>query len=585
MMGGYPRQGQTLDEVRNLLIGELEKIKKGEFDDWLVEAAVNNMELKRLKEMEKNWPRAMAMVDAFMWEMEWKKYVERWIRMKEIDKAKLQDFVRKHFSENYVAIYKRQGQDTTIKKVEKPHITPLPLDRSKESEFAKKFKEWKTEPIQPVFVDFQKAIHFDKFQSLDLLKVDNTTNALADMYFVYDLNKKNMPEAPLLAKYFPLLGTSKYSSNDIKKEFFKLGVSLDIYPSSEKLIFHLGGLEKNIDKALPLYYHLLTDIQPDSTAYQNMVQDILKERENRKQNKGVILFQAMANYAKYGKENPFTDIYSSEELQTLNPAQLAEKIQSLTGLEHRIYYYGQNDLQTIKTTLAEKYTIPEVISPVPQEKEYTELEMNEEKVLFTDYDMVQTEILLLSKGQKFNKDLLSYGSLFNEYFGSGLSSIVFQEIRETKALAYSAFCRFSFPKKTHQSHYVTAYVGTQADKLENAVDALLALMNKMPKAEKQFEAAKEAALKNIAADRKTKTELFWFWEKHRDWGLTSDYRKDVYRQIEKMTINDMENFFNQNIAGKKYTYCVIGNENMVDFNALQKLGKINKLSLEEVFGY
>ena len=108
--------------------------------------------------------------------------------------------------------------------------------------------------------------------------------------------------------------------------------------------------------------------------------------------------------------------------------------------------------------------------------------------------MVQANILMVSKDQKMDIGLLPEATLFSEYFGGGLSSIVFQEIREARALAYSAQASFTVPYRTDESHFVYGYVGTQADKLKIATDAMLDLMNDMPKAEKQFNLARESIM-------------------------------------------------------------------------------------------
>ena len=39
---GVPKPGQTMEEVEGLLLEQLEHIKKGEFDDWLPRAIVND---------------------------------------------------------------------------------------------------------------------------------------------------------------------------------------------------------------------------------------------------------------------------------------------------------------------------------------------------------------------------------------------------------------------------------------------------------------------------------------------------------------------------------------------------------------
>ena len=175
--------------------------------------------------------------------------------------------------------------------------------------------------------------------------------------------------------------------------------------------------------------------------------------------------------------------------------------------------------------------------------------------------------------------------MFNTFFGAGLSSIVFQEIRESKALAYSANCYMSIPKKADESHYVSAYVGTQSNKMQQAVEAIKELMNNMPEATIQFNESKVATLKKIESDRVIKTGIYWNYKSATNRGLDYDIRKTTYEKVKEMSLADMQTFFDNNIKGNNYTYTVIGKRADVDMDALKKLGTIKELTLEEVFGY
>ena len=162
---------------------------------------------------------------------------------------------------------------------------------------------------------------------------------------------------------------------------------------------------------------------------------------------------------------------------------------------------------------------------------------------------------------------------------------MFQEIRESKALAYSAYSYISSPYKLGESHYVRASIGTQVNKLGQAVDAMMELMNNMPKAEIQFNESKIAALKKIESERIIKASIYWSFKRLERGGLDHDIRENIYRTIEDMSLEDLEKFFNENIKGRKYTYCVIGKRSEMDMEALEKLGTVKEMSLEQLFGY
>ena len=175
--------------------------------------------------------------------------------------------------------------------------------------------------------------------------------------------------------------------------------------------------------------------------------------------------------------------------------------------------------------------------------------------------------------------------LFGEYFGAGLSSIVFQEIREARGLAYSAFSVFATPSELDRSHFVYGFVGTQADKLKDATDALLGLMNNMPQAQKQFDLARESILKKIETERIIKTRKFWTYQNNLDRGIDYDIRKDVYEYVQGVDLESFNVFFDEYIKDNNYSILILGNKNQLDMNVLAQLGIVKELTLEEIFNY
>jgi predicted Zn-dependent peptidase len=290
------------------------------------------------------------------------------------------------------------------------------------------------------------------------------------------------------------------------------------------------------------------------------------------------------NYGKYGEDSRLRDIYSMSELRAITPKELVEKLKDLKQFKQRVFYYGK-DVDNAIAALDKNHSV-DVASLIdyPEKKVYVEKETGG-NVYFVDYDMVQSEMILLAKGSEFDPNKMAASNLFNTYFGSGLSSIIFQEIRESKSLAYSAYSRYNTAREVGNSNYVMAYVGTQANKLPQAVDAMMELMTNMPEAEEQFNQAKEATLKKIAAQRITKSNVFWTYESLKKRGFDNDNREMLYNTIKNMTLEDMKTFFDENIKGEQYNVMVIGNKKDVDFKALRKLGKIQEMDIDELFNY
>ncbi|NOY38613.1 MAG: insulinase family protein [Chlorobi bacterium] len=583
---GVPRQNQSLEEVRDLILAEIEKVKKGEFDDWLIQAVINDMRLSETRQRENNMSRASAFIDAYTKDIPWIDRVKYYDELEKITKDQLVEFAKNHYNDNYVIVYKRTGPNDQLVKVEKPEITPVPINRVAQSDFYKKFVAEKVTPLQPKFVDFKTAIKGSELpDGIHLDYIPNNTNDLFSLQYILDMGRENDLYLPLAVNYLPYLGTDEYSAADLQKEFFKLGVNLGVYASSKRTYISLTGLEKSLEPGLKLLEHVLSHVQPDTVAYKNYVRGIIKEREDAKLNKSSILWGGLFNYGQFGKNSPFTRILSEKELDETSPAKLTDLLKGLYGYKHYIFYYGQKDPSKVSPLLEKYHIVPSELKAYPEAASFTEQDNDKNKVYFVNYDMVQANIIMMSKDQPFDLSLKPAATLFNEYFGSGLSSIVFQEIRESKALAYTAFAAYFIPGRRDRSNFTYAFVGTQGDKLKTATDAMLSLMNKMPRAEKQFNLSKESIIKKIQTERITKTHIYSTFLTNKDMGVSEDIRKAVYEQVQKATLDDLQNFFDRHISGKNYTFLILGNKDALDMNVVKSLGEYHELSLKEIFNY
>ncbi len=581
---GTPKNGQTLDEVKDLILAEIEKLKRGEFEEWMISAVVNDLKLTQTRQYENNSALASAYYDAFIHRQNWEDRIKFLDDLKKITKQELVDFANSFYKDNYVVVYKRKGEDKNVVKVQNPGITPVELNRDKQSEFFKEFSSLKTEPLQPKFVDYKAAIKETKMDNgLKVSYIENPNNDLFGLNIILDMGKDNDRNASLAAGYLDYLGTDKYSPEELRKEFYKLGINYSVSAGSDITFIGVSGLKENLDAGLSLLEHLWSNAVPDQETYNKYVDKIAKARQDNKTQKGTILWEGLLSYGMYGENSPLRNIYTIEELQQVNPTELVNKIKELKNFKHRIFYYGK-DVEAAVASLNKNHLINNELADYPEATTYLQKETGG-NVYFVDYDMVQSEMIFLAKGSQFDPKKMAASRLFNTYFGSGLSSIVFQEIRESKSLAYSAFSAYSTATKKEEANYVYAYIGTQANKMPEAVDAMMDLMTNMPEAERQFNAAKEATLKKIAAQRITKSNIFWTYEGLKKRGIDYDNREEMYNTIKNMTLEDLKKFFNENISGETYNVLVIGNKKDVDMKALSKLGEVQEIDVDFLFNY
>ena len=586
IFSGRAKEGQSLEEVNELILAQIDSLKAGAFPDWLMDAVINDLKLSRIKGLENNNARTAAMVEAFILQKDWKDVVNEIERLDAFTKEDIIEFAKANYKDNYALTYKRTGVDTTVKSVEKPQITPIEVNREDASPFLTKISEISVNPIEPVFLDYKNEINEQKLANgITIRSIENTDNDLFTLYYVFEMGSNNNKKLDLALNYLEYLGTENYTPAEIKQEFYKIGCDYSISASNERAHLYLSGLNENFEEGLSLLEQLLSNAKVNEEAWKNMVSDILKQRSDNKLSKGTILFSGLYNYAQYGDDNPFKNELSEEELKALNPQELVDIIHQLNAYEHHILYFGPFDAKTLAVKLSELHQTPEELTAVPPKKEFSERTQKGNSVYWVDYSMEQAEVIFLSKKELYNPNTVALAGIYNEYFGGGMGSIVFQEMRESKALAYSVYSNYSSPADTSKSHYVMAYIGTQADKLESAMAGMTDLLNNMPESEKSFELAKKAALEKIRTQRITKASKLWNYETAIRRGIDYDLRKDVYDAIPEMTMEDLKDFHKKYVKGGYYDIVLIGDKDKIDFDVLKTYGPIKELSLEEVFGY
>ena len=185
----------------------------------------------------------------------------------------------------------------------------------------------------------------------------------------------------------------------------------------------------------------------------------------------------------------------------------------------------------------------------------------------------------------WNPDEAAVKALFNEYYGGSMGSVVFQEIRESRGLAYNAYAGYNDPSYKGDLEYAVIHIITQNDKMMDCVRQFYNIIDTIPQNEASFQIAKEAVRKRIASQRTTKFGLInaWLWAKER--GIDYDEDERIYNDLDKVSMADIVRFEQQRMANKPWRYVILGDEKELDIKSLEKYGTIRRLTTQEIFGY
>jgi len=585
LLYGMPKEGQTLDDVKTIMLDEIEKLKRGDFDDDLLPSVINNMKLDYYKSMESNEKRADMFVDAFINGRQWEDVVKRIERLSGITKQQITDFAKRHFAGNYAIVYKRQGTDTTQKKIDKPQITAIPANRDKQSAFVAEIASSKTEPIQPRFLDFDKDLTKGTTKhKLPILYINNVENGRFTLAFRYEFGDESNKWLSTAASYLDYLGTSTMTAEQLKRKFYKLACDYNFGMGPNSITITLTGLNENMSEALELLETFIDDAKVDTDAYNLFAEARIKDLKDNKLNQRAN-FNALTMYGIYGEYNPVRNMPQEQELTRMDPNKLVEMIKSLRNYKHTVLYYGPYSMKQLAKVIDKHHKTPKTLMPAPKGREYTEQPTPKNEIIIAPYDAKNIYMTQYNNSRRtWSPEQQPVIELFNEYFGGGMNTVVFQELRESRGLAYSAWAMYSTPQR--KGHYESARTNiiSQNDKMMDCIRTFNHIIDTIPQSQKAFDLAKQALTKRLAATRKTKLAIFNSYLAAKRLGLDYDIDKKVYEALPGITMDDMVRFEQETMARKPYRYLILGDEDNLDIEALERIAPVRRVTTEEIFG-
>ncbi len=583
---GQPGQGQTLEQVRDIILAEVARLRGGEFTEDDVQACINNAHLSQMSEFTDNSARAEKYAMDFAYGVDWKNVVENMKAIENVTKADVVEFANKYLCDNnYAVVYKRTGEDKNIQKIAAPAITPIFMNRDTSSAFLREIVANVPAPVEPVFVDFSKDLSVGSLTSdIDLIYKKNTRNDIFTVQFVFNTGTNDYPVLNYAGDYLSYLGTPAMSSEEFSRKMYALACSYDLTAAANTFTLSVTGLGENMGEAVSLVEDLIANAEGNDAVLANLKNDYFQSRINNKMGQSGN-FNALVRYMLYGPEKVSKTTLSNARLASLSSDELLGCVREVLSKQHEVHYYGPAGEQDVKACLAANHTVGE--NPEPLEKKFDDcVSVDTPAVYFAHYDARQLYYYQFSADNTgFEMESEPLRSLYNEYFGGSMNAVVFQEMREARGLAYTAQASLGRPRHAGGKYTYTAFIATQNDKLQAAVEAFDDIINNMPVSENAFAIAKDAILSRLRTERTIGIDVINQYVSCRDMNLDEPLSRLLFEKVQNLTLDDVVAYQQKWVKGRKYNYGILGDENDMDMEFLSTLGPVKMLSQEEIFGY
>jgi len=566
--------GQKLETAEEMTINKIKLLKKGEFSDETFEAIKQNSYKNFVLGLEDLENKALTFSYIFSRGQKIEDYMKEPERIKQLTKQDIIDVANKYYGDNYLAFYSKMGFPKN-EKIEKPGYKPLITNTNKKSAFAKRFDKMKVQKAKINFVDFDKDITKSALKNGNKLFI--TKNPVNDIFtFEIKVGIGNTKE-PML-EYASLLmnysGTNDKDIKELKAEFSKLGTSYYITSDNDYVEISLTGIDKNFEASIILLNELLTKSKLEQDKIEIVLEGVKSERQMEKSEPSSVA-DALFEYMKYKEKSEYIDRLKLKEIKKLDTEELVKTFQNSLEYETEFHYIGTNDKKFVQNiidknltfTNATKKSESPVILDIEQYTENTILFVNKPKAL-------QAKVYFMINGSEYKKEQLPEIEAFNQYFGGGFSGLVLQEIREYRSMAYSAGAWYVAPKKEGASTIFYGYIGTQADKTLNAIDIFHGLVREMPEKPERMDMIKhyleQSALTSTPSFRETSSMI----SRWKTAGYSQDPRIEKVKEYEKLTFENLTNFYSKNIKEKPMVIAIVGDKKSIDLKSLEKYGKV-----------
>ena len=580
---GVPLDDQTMEDVEALLLEQLSMIREGEFDDWLIPAIINDFKKREKTGLESDASRVSMMRRSWIGFEPWDRAFRIIERMEEVTRDDVIRVANEYFNDAYVAGF-RESAPHEVQQVEKPPMPEVIIDPSLESVFAEQILAMPMAPIEPVFIekgtDYQRRVSDAGYV---LYYTENPLNDVFNLSLVIDYGSRHDNRLPIAARLLQRSGTERLTPEELQIAWYRLGTDFSINVEANQTVVSLTGLDAEFDASVALLMEVFARPHADDDTLEQLKRIVLSQREDARKDPQQIS-SAVVEYNRSGEASSYLQMLPSEKLRALTVDELQGLLRDVMGHQQQVLYTGtlsaENVLESVKQHRIQEDALaeppPYFVQPVRSAEA--------DEIYFLNRELNQSHIRLEFGSIRYNPEVSAAAQLYNMYFAGGMAGIVFQELREARALAYLVGARYVPGARRTDYNIMLGVIQTQADKTIEAVTAFAELMDDLPISAERYAAARSGLLNDYRSNRigfRQIPSTVLDWDRRE---LEPDPRRTWYQQI--VEAEDMEllkAFHRDYIADNAKLVSIVGDAARIDMDALESVGTVRTVTQDEVF--
>ena len=572
--------------AENLCLGQIGKLLEGEFADEQLQAIKLMMLRDNESSLETITKRSEEMVTAMSAGMSWNEYLKSKQSVADVTRDDVIRVSRKYFINNYFRFHKKNGR-VKAEQIAKPEYTPVkPTNSDAKSAFARHLEQLPVEDIAPKLLDFDKDVVKTSLNGANVLY--STTNPLNDNFsLVVNFHKGSLHDKLLEAAvdYAGELGTNSLDVKAFGAAMQTLGAKMEMAVDEQTSTLVIQGEDSQLEATLRLFSHFLSNIKADKEKLEDL-KDAAGPSEKSFWDDNQEVFAAVASKVMRGQRSSYLTRLTSKELKKVKAEQLIDSFKQLYDCRCDVSYTGTLSGAQVAGMINE--LLPQLAGTQDNPAQEIALETPQSPTVYV-FDMPSSRQTIVGTYRPL-ADVVSDRDkacleLWGEYFGGGMSSVLFQEVREFRSMAYASQGVALTPRlarSTSPSGYLSL-VATQADKSMQAIGLLDSLFNNLPVNVENMSVASQSLLNEVNNAYPTfrgKPIIVLATERL---GYTADPNAALVQHLPSLTRDDIVAFHARHIKAQPYQLMIVGDLKKLDLKALERFGTIVKLKKDDIY--
>ena len=578
---------QTFNGAENLVLGEIEKVKNGGFDEEFLESIKLSMIQDHESALESTNNRLNYFLELIYNFDTWNDMMTYPDRITAIDKEEIVRVANKYFSDDYLVFKSRIGFPKKTKLEKPPYKAVKPINTESKSNYARKFETLPEEELTLKYIDTEKDVLTAKIaDNYYYHHAVNPVNTIFTMRLEYGIGTRENPPLQYAAGLLGMIGNNDYTFDQLKEELQKIGATIDPFVDRNYFGFNIKGFDEYFDKTVELAGSFISGMnirKEDEKKLKKLIQGSIIGRKFEARDPGA-KGNALKNFALYSENSPLLTRATVKEVKKMDAPYLLKQIEKAMQVETNIFYTGSLESERVKERVKTNFVLHDDLrksnSPIVDE---LKLAKSNTVYFFNDKKAVQSQVYILTEGDEMSLEDRNMSIAFDRYFGAGMGGIIFQEIREFRSLAYSARGTYQRPYYLNGKGYFQGYMGNQADKTLEALDAYLDLLRNMPEKRGRNEKIKSGLIQSLNSKKPNFRSVARQVKTWKHQGFQADPRVTQHERFQELEFQDIVKFYQNYIKKDVVTIAIVGDKRKIDLEKLAKFGTVIEVSKKDIF--